>query len=42
MRVLVAVGKGLFAYGFSLVYLAHLIAASTALDVAKQALDEKR
>ena len=42
MRVLVAVSKGLVAYGFGLVYLAHLLAASTAIEVAKEALDDER
>jgi hypothetical protein len=40
MRVIFAVTKGLVAYGIGLVYLAHLLAADAATEVAKRSLDE--
>lgn len=40
MKVLFAVGKGLVAYGVSIVYIAHLLAAGTAVKAAKDALGE--
>ena len=45
MRVLVAMGKGVFLYGVSFVYAAHLIAAGAATRGALKALggpSEKR
>lgn len=42
MRVLYAMGKGLVAYGVSVLYLAHLLAARNAAEAARAALDEPR
>ncbi len=42
MRVVYAVGKGLIAYGVGFFYVAHLLAARHATEVAIKALDEGR
>ena len=39
MRVIYAVTKGLVAYGVSLIYLAHLLAAEAATEIAKRELE---